>query len=559
MSSNLTPLTLNQSPRAAELLPVLTPEQLARIEAHGTTRRVTKGETLFSAGSPSTRFFVVRSGAIDAVRPDGEIESVVAHYGPGMFNGEINLLSGRPGFVHIRVVESGEVVEIERDQLVNLVQTDSELSDILMRAFILRRLELISAGFGDVVLMGSNHCSSTLRIKEFLARNGHPFSFIDLDVDEGVQDLLDRFKVEHEDVPVLICRGTIVLRNPTNEAIADCLGFNQSIDYTKLRDLVIVGAGPSGLAAAVYGASEGLDVLVLESGAPGGQAGSSSKIENYLGFPTGISGQDLAHRAFTQAQKFGAELMIAKEAQSLSCERKPFAVELGNSVRIGARAVIIATGARYRRLEVENFARFLGSGIHYGATFIEAEICRDEEVIVVGGGNSAGQAAVYLAQTARRVNLLVRGEGLAASMSRYLIRRIEDSPVIHLHTKTEISGLEGEIELARVRWRDLKTGEEETRDVRHLFVMVGADPNTDWLEDCVQTDANGFIKTGNDLTGQDLADAEWPLSRPPYLLETSLPGVFAVGDVRGGSLKRVASAVGEGSIAVAFVHKVLSE
>lgn len=559
MSSNLTTFTLNQSPRAAELLPVLTPEQLSRLEAHGATRRVTKGETLFRAGSPATQFFAVRSGAIDAVRPDGEIESTLAHYGPNMFTGEINLLSGRPGFAHIRVVESGEVIEVDRDHLVNLVQTDSELSDILMRAFILRRLELISAGFGDVVLMGSNHCSSTLRIKEFLSRNGHPFSFVDLDEDEGVQELLDHFNVEPEDVPVLICRGTIVLRNPTNEAIADCLGFNQSIDQTKLRDLVIVGAGPSGLAAAVYGASEGLDVLVLESGAPGGQASASSKIENYLGFPTGISGQDLAHRAITQAQKFGAELMIAKAAQSLACERKPFAVELGNGLRIGARAVIIATGAQYRRLEVENFSQFLGSGIHYGATFIEAEICRGQEVIVVGGGNSAGQAAVYLAQTARQVNLVVRSEGLAASMSRYLIRRIDDSPVIQLHTRTEISGLEGAIELERVRWRDLKTGEEETREVRHLFVMAGADPNTDWLEDCVQKDANGFIKTGNDLTRQNLADAAWPLSRPPYLLETSLPGVFAVGDVRGGSLKRVASAVGEGSIAVAFVHKVLSE
>ncbi|MEO6391692.1 MAG: FAD-dependent oxidoreductase, partial [Pyrinomonadaceae bacterium] len=531
MTSSVAPAALNQSPRAAELLPVLTPEQLARIGAQGSSRAVAKGEVLFHAGSPSNRFFLVKSGAIDAVRPDGENESIIAHYGPGMFNGEINLLSGRPGFVHIRVVESGEVIEIDRDHLVNLVQTDSELSDILMRAFILRRLELISAGFGDVVLMGSNHCSSTLRIKEFLSRNGHPFSFVDLDVDDGVQDLLDHFKVEPADVPVLICRGTIVLRNPSNEAIADCLGFNQSIDHTKLRDLVIVGAGPSGLAAAVYGASEGLDVLVVESAAPGGQASASSKIENYLGFPTGISGQDLAQRAFTQAQKFGAELMIAKSAQSLSCERKPFAVELGNGLRVGARAVIIATGAQYRRLEVENFSHFLGSGIHYGATFIEAEICRGEEIIVVGGGNSAGQAAVYLAQTARRVNLVVRSEGLAASMSRYLIRRIEDSPVIRLHTRTEISGLEGAIELERVRWRDLKTGEEETRNVRHLFVMAGADPNTGWLEDCVQKDANGFIKTGNDLTRQDLAAAEWPLSRPPYLLETSLPGVFAVGDV----------------------------
>jgi thioredoxin reductase (NADPH) len=428
-----------------------------------------------------------------------------------------------------------------------------------MRAFILRRVQLIAHRLGDVVLIGSNHCAGTLRVKEFLTRNGHPYSFIDLDQDPGVQDMLDHFHVSVEDVPVLICRGEVVLRDPTNQQIADCLGFNEAIDQTHVRDLVIVGAGPAGLAAAVYGASEGLDVLVLESNAPGGQAGSSSKIENYLGFPTGVSGQELAARAYTQAQKFGAELLVAKGAKHLDCERRPYAVEIEKGPRVPARTIIIATGAEYRRLPLDNLSQYEGAGVYYVATFVESQLCRDEEVIVVGGGNSAGQAAVFLAQAARRVHLLVRSDGLAETMSRYLIRRIEHSPAIVFRPRTEIVALEGNGHLERARWRNNQTGESETQAIRHIFIMAGAVPNTRWLNGCVALDAKGFIKTGPDLTPEDLAAARWPLTRAPYLLETSLPGVFAVGDVRGGSLKRVASAVGEGSIAVAFVHKALHE
>jgi thioredoxin reductase (NADPH) len=439
------------------------------------------------------------------------------------------------------------------------VQTDSELSDILMRAFILRRVELVAQGLGNVVLIGSNHCSGTLRIKEFLTRNGHPYSFIDLDHEVGVQNMLDHFQVTPSDVPVLICLGRIVLRDPTNQKIADCLGFNIEIDETQIRDLVIVGAGPSGLAAAVYGASEGLDVLVLESNAPGGQAGSSSKIENYLGFPTGVSGQELAARAYTQSQKFGAQLLIARGAKKLACERKPYSVEIDNQQHVPARTIIIATGAEYQRLSLENLAQFEGVGVYYGATFVESQLCRGEEVIVVGGGNSAGQAAVFLTQTARRVHLLVRSDGLSETMSRYLIRRIEQNPAIVLRTQTEIIALEGNDHLERLSWRDNQTGDTETHTISHVFVMAGARPNTNWLNGCVALDAKGFIKTGPDLTTDDLAAAKWPLARAPHLLETSLPGVFAVGDVRGGSIKRVASAVGEGSIAVAFVHQVLHE
>ena len=360
-------------------------------------------------------------------------------------------------------------------------------------------------------------------------------------------------------MPVVICRGEVVLRNPTNGQLADCLGFNAAIDHTQVRDLVIVGAGPAGLSAAVYSASEGLDVLVLETHAPGGQAGSSSKIENYLGFPTGVSGQELATRAYTQAQKFGAQLLIAQSATQLAGDRTPYAIKIDSGPQVLARAVIIATGAAYRRLALENLAQFEGVGVYYGATFVEAQWCGGEEVIVVGGGNSAGQAAMFLAHTARRVHILIRSGGLAASMSRYLIQRIAETPGIVVRPHTEITALEGGDHLERVRWRDNQTGHSETHAIRHVFAMTGAVPNTRWLEGCVALDAHGFIKTGADLSPEDLAAARWPLARTPHLLETSLPGVFAVGDVRGGNIKRVASAVGEGSIAVAFVHQVLHE
>jgi thioredoxin reductase (NADPH) len=349
-----------------------------------------------------------------------------------------------------------------------------------------------------------------------------------------------------------------VLRNPTNQQVADCLGFNEIVDQTQIRDLVIIGAGRAGLAAAVYAASEGLDVIMLEVSSPGGQAGSSSRIENYLGFPSGISGEELASRAYNQAQKFGAQVLIAK-ATRLACERKPYVVEVENGARIQTRTIVIATGAEYRRPPLENLSRFEGTGVYYGATFIEAQLCSGEEVIVVGGGNSAGQAAVFLAQTTKRVHMLIRSAGLAESMSRYLIRRIQETPTIILRPHTEIVTLEGGNHLEAVRLRNNQTGQIEEHDIRHLFVMMGADPNTRWLNGCVELDAKGFIKTGPNLSPEELSAAQWPLARSPYLHETSLPGVFAVGDVRGGSIKRVASEVGEGSIAISFVHQVLQE
>jgi thioredoxin reductase (NADPH) len=545
--------------RAEHVFPTLTPEQIARIAPHGRQRETRAGEVLVHAGDRVVPFFVVTAGQVEVVRLSGGAETTVVIHMPGQFSGEANMISGRPALFQARVREPGAVIELNHEQLLALVQTDAELSELLMRAFILRRLELVASDLGDVVLIGSMHSPGTLRIKEFLTRNSHPYTYIDLDRDPDVQTLLDRFHVAVADVPVLICRGSTVLRNPSNQEIAGCLGFNNAIDQTHVRDVVIVGAGPSGLAAAVYGASEGLDVLVLEANAPGGQAGSSSRIENYLGFPTGISGQELAGRAYTQAQKFGAQIMIAKGATQIACDRKPYAVQIDDGPRVSARAVIIATGAEYRRPSLDRLTHFEGAGVYYGATFVEARLCEGDEVAVVGGGNSAGQAAVFLAQTTRRVHVLVRSDGLADTMSRYLVRRIEENPTIVLHTRTEITALEGNGSLERVRWRDSASGRVETHDIKHLFIMAGAVPNTGWLNRCVALDAKGFIKTGPDLTPDDLAHAKWPLSRAPHLLETSLPGVFAVGDVRAGNIKRVASAVGEGSIAVSFVHQALHD
>jgi len=549
------PLT---SSRIEKIFPKLTPAQIGRISAHGRTRSVQPGDVLIDQGDTSVPFFVVITGEVEIVRPFGADETLITIHGYGEFTGEVNMLSGRRSLIRARATKPGEVIELDHQELLRLVQTDAELSEILMRAFILRRVELIAAGVGDIVLIGSIYSAGTLRIKEFLMRNGHPYSYIDLERDPDVQNLLDSFQILASEIPVLICRGQVVLRNPSNQQIADCLGFNESIDQTQVRDLLVIGAGPSGLAAAVYGASEGLDVVVLETSSPGGQAGSSSKIENYLGFPTGISGQDLAGRAYLQAQKFGAKMLTAK-ATRIACDHKPYVVELENKTRIPARNILIATGVQYRKLPLENLSQFDGAGVYYGATFVEAQLCEGDEVIVVGGGNSAGQAAVFLAQTTNRVHMLVRSASLAASMSRYLIRRIEESPNVIVRPHTEIVALEGDNHLDSVRWRNGQTGQTEKHNIRHLFVMTGADPNTGWLNGCIVLDSKGFINTGPDLSSENLSAAGWSLKRQPYLLETSVPAIFAAGDVRSGSIKRVASAVGEGSTAISFVHNVLHE
>jgi thioredoxin reductase (NADPH) len=548
--------------RKEQMFPQLTAAQIARLEPQGKRVAMRKGEILIESGQRGHAFLVVLSGAVEVVRPGISSEELIVVHRAGHFVGEMSSLRGAAALVRARAAEDGELLVIDNEHLRAIVQTDSELSELFMRAFILRRVGLIGdegSGGGDAIIIGSRHCAETLRLRQFLSRNGFPYQWVDVESDPSFQDLLDRFHVGIEEVPVVICHGKTVLRNPSNRELADCLGMNPEIDGEKVRDLVIIGAGPAGLAAAVYAASEGLDVLVLETHAPGGQAGTSSKIENYLGFPTGISGRALAGRALTQATKFGAEIAVAASAVRLKCAQVPYRIEIPDCEAIKARAIVIATGAEYRKLALEDLERFMGNGIYWAATPLEARLCTQEEAIVVGGGNSAGQAAVFLSSGCRHVHILVRSSGLSESMSRYLIRRIEESPNITLHTRTEIVSLHGQTQLERVTWRSAAERKEETREIRHVFLMTGAVPNTRWLEGCLRLDDKGFVCTGDDLGEADLQPAQWRLARKPYAYETNLPGVFAVGDVRANSVKRVASAVGEGSACVQAVHRVLVE
>ncbi len=542
----------------AQVFPVLTEAQINRIRPFASLRHVNDGDVLFRADDSDAPFFVLLSGSIEIVQPDVNDERFVANHGPGEFTGEMTMITGHRSLVCGRMTSVGDVLEMSGSGLRSLVTRDGELSEIFMRAFILRRLILINRSQGNVILMGSRYSAKTLRLREFLTRNGHPYVYVDLDVDQESQALLDRFAVSVSEIPVVICNYRTVLRNPSIQELSDSLKLNCTIDESQVRDVIIVGAGPAGLAAAVYGASEGLDVLMVESAAPGGQAASSSKIENYLGFPTGLSGEELATRAITQAQKFGAKLMVAHSVVQLVCDKNPYRLVLENGKPLEARSVVIASGAQYNNPENLNLERFVGQGVYYGATFIEAQLCELEDLVVVGGGNSAGQAAVFLAQTARKVQMLVRSQRLSDSMSRYLIQRIEENPGIEVHYKAELVGLEGDTHLERVTWREKDSLESTTQNIRHVFIMAGASPRTDWLLGCVSLDDKGFILTGRDLDAVK-QDGAWPLARSPYMLETSLPRVFAVGDVRSGNVKRVASAVGEGSIAINLVHRALAE
>jgi thioredoxin reductase (NADPH) len=552
--------TINTPDRQAEAYPVLTPAQIDRLRPYGNIRSVRAAEVLFEPGKSGMSCFVVLSGKLDIVVSGLSGEQVFVTYGPGQFSGEVVLISGARALSRGRVAEPGEFLEIGADALRTLIAKDAELSDIFMRAFLVRRVAMISGGLGNAAVLGSQHSSNTLRLREFLTRNGHPFRYVDLDSDKTSQELLDRFDIKLEDIPVVICSGTSVLRNPTNQRLAECLGFAGQIDEHRVYDVAIVGAGPAGLAAAVYAASEGLDALVIESEFPGGQAGASSKIENYVGFPMGISGQELASRAVVQAEKFGAQMMVGQKVLKIRCDRRPYQLSLENGGGIAARSIVLATGAQYNKPKVENLAQFEGQGIYYAATAMEAQLCTGEEIVVVGGGNSAGQAAVFLAETVRKVYMLVRGKELSETMSRYLIQRIVENPGIELHHQTEIVALEGDSHLERVTWLNRATHEESVHDIRHVFVMAGASPRTDWLQECLALDNQGFILTGRDLDPVlDSAPLKWTLSRPPQMLETSLPAVFAVGDIRSGNVKRVASAVGEGSISIHLVHRALAE
>jgi thioredoxin reductase (NADPH) len=544
-----------------QTFPILTAAQIDRLRATSKLRHVKPGEILFRPGDTNVPFFVLLSGRMEIVQPTHLGERPIATHGAGEFTGEVSMISGQRCLVLGRVAEAGDFLEMDGEGLGRVIARDAEMSEVLMRAFILRRLALISNNLGNVIVLGSRHSAGTLRLREFLERNGYPHTYVDLDTDKTSQELLDRFHVKLDQVPIVICDDHSVFRNPSTQDVAACLGMNMAVDSSQVRDVVIIGAGPAGLGAAVYAASEGLETLLIETEAPGGQAGSSSKIENYLGFPTGISGHELATRAIHQAQKFGTRMIVAHTVTKLDCTSLPYKLILDDGTIFSSRAIIIATGAQYNKPALANLRNFEGLGVYYGATFMESQLCEGEDVIVIGGGNSAGQAAVFLAQTARKVCMLVRSGELTKTMSRYLIQRIIENPTIDIHYNTQVTMLEGDDHLERVGWVDKKTGEASTHAVRHVFVMAGASPRTEWLQDCLALDDKGFILTGRDLetTLRSQGSTAWPLARAPQMLETSLPGVFAVGDVRAGNVKRVASAVGEGAISVHLVHRTLAE
>jgi thioredoxin reductase (NADPH) len=463
------------------------------------------------------------------------------------FSGELDHLNQRRILVSGLAVVPTRLIRIKRQNFSRLIAAETDIGEIIMRAFILRRVGLIRMGSGGVVVVGPVHGADTLRLQRFLIRNGYPHRLLDTESDSGAAEWMRSFELTPDVLPVVITPDHKLLRNPSTAELADNLGLTETIEPDHVHDVAVVGAGPSGLAAAVYAASEGLNTIVIEGMAPGGQAGTSSKIENYLGFPTGISGQALAGRAQVQAQKFGARLAISRHVVGIDCSVRPYRLHLEDGQAIQARAIIVATGARYRKLDVPDYDRYEGQGIHYAATPMEGQLCTDEEVVVVGGGNSAGQAAMFLSRIAAHVHILVRSTGLAATMSDYLVQRIRQSTRISLHTETDIVAFDGNDRLRGVSWKHRPSGKRVTRPVANVFVMVGAEPNTDWLGGCLQLDAKGFICTGVDANGPTATS----------LYATSKSGIFAVGDVRAGSVKRVAAGVGEGAAVIQAVHKSL--
>ncbi|MBW9118066.1 FAD-dependent oxidoreductase [Rhizobium cauense] len=538
--------TLREIP--GEAFPRLTPEMVARIVPFGREDRFDGGTYLYEVGDREVDFFVILNGSVDVLESDGHGgHALIATHRENQFTGELHHLSGRAVLVCGRATVSTSVIRLSRASLLRLVSAEQDIGEIILRSFILRRARLLEHAEGGTVVVGNCRAGDTVRIQTFLERNGYPYRCLDTETDEIARAAMETFHADADSLPIVVLNGVRVLTRPTNRDLAEALGITERLNPSHLYDVVVVGAGPSGLAAAVYAASEGLDTLIVEAVGPGGQASTSSRIENYLGFPMGISGQDLARRAQIQAQKFGARFVVADAAWRLDCTRYPFAVQLeGGNVVLG-RSVVVATGARYRRLDIPESQRFEGKGIHYAATSIEAQLCEGTEVVVVGGGNSAGQAAVFLSAQARHVHLLVRGDGLSDTMSEYLIDRILLSPRITLHTRSEITSLLGDNYLAGVRWQQ-HGNERSERPISNLFLMIGAVPNTDWLDGCVELDNRGFILTGYAENGMP--------GNSPYA--TSIPGVFAVGDVRAKSVKRVASGVGEGSVVVHAIHSWLA-
>lgn len=549
------------SATSVDLYPELTDSQITELIKFGSKCTVREGEILYEPGDREVAMYVLLSATVDILQPSAADERHVTCLSPRMFTGEAGMIAGQRAVVRARVRVTGEVIRIEPRELRGLVKRNAAMSELLLSAFILRRLMLVNRNMGNVTVIGSGLSVATSRLCDFLTKNGHPYQLVDLDRDDAAKALLERFSIDSADVPVVICNGRAVLRNPSTFELASCLGLNDGIEGDQVRRVIIIGAGPAGLATAVYAASEGLQPLLIEGHAPGGQAAASSRIENYLGFPTGISGSELASKATAQARKFGTSLALARSVVALRLEGNGYKVILSDGCSYLGRVIVIATGACYRRPDVENLSTFAGRGVHYGATHLEAQQCADQDVLVVGGGNSAGQAAVFLSQSARTVTMLVRSADLTASMSEYLIERILDDPKIELRCNSELLALSGSESIQEVRWVDRHSGREASKNAQHVFVMAGASPNSQWLRGSVALDEKGFVLTGRELPLLCASEsaAPWPLQRPPYSLETSLPGVFAVGDVRCGSVKRVASAVGEGATVVNLIHRVLEE
>jgi thioredoxin reductase (NADPH) len=536
--------------RREEMFPTFTPAEIDRLRRFGTVRHYRAGEPLYVTGEVSPGMFVIISGSVAVTRREGLGRVVpIVEEGPGQFLAEVGTLSRYPSLVDVHAISDVETLLAPIDALRTLLIAEAELGERIMRALILRRVALIETGTGGPALIGSPTNPDVVRLQGFLTRNAFPHRVLDPAEDRDAAALLERYAPQPSELPLVVCADGTVLKNPPEVELARCLGMARIDHPDRTYDVAVVGAGPAGLATAVYAASEGLTVIVFDAVAFGGQAGASARIENYLGFPTGISGQALAGRAFVQAQKFGAEMVIPNAVVRLECADTPLALALADGRRVTARTVVVASGARYRRPAIPDLEKFEGRGVWYWASPIEARLCRQQHVALVGGGNSAGQAAVFLSGFAKKVSIVVRGDGLAATMSRYLIDRIEATENIEVLTRTEIVALGGESHLARVRWRTTTTGEETELPIRNVFLFVGADPATQWLQGCgVVLDAKGFVRTGSD-------DHE----PRPLALESSIPSVFAVGDVRSGSVKRVGAAIGEGAAVVAHLHAVLAD
>jgi len=537
--------------------PRLSQKQIEALRRWGQLRSLAAGDVLFKEGDRGFSFFVVLEGAVEIVEQSRGTPHQVTVHEPGEFTGDVDMLSGRSSLVTGRATAPGQVLELTAAALRQAVDALPEFGEIVLKAFLTRRTLLLSEGFEGIKIVGSRFSPDAHRLRDFATRNAIPFTWIDLESDEQAETLLRQFGVPPSATPVVIGREGRYLTNPTVAELAHCAGLEAAIDPSELQDLIVVGAGPAGLAAAVYAASEGLDVLVVERIATGGQAGTSSRIENYLGFPTGISGSELMRNALLQAQKFGARITLPGTVQRLGIDAGVRVITLADGTKIRGKCILVATGVEYRRLDVPRLGEFEGAGVYYAATDTETKMCLNEEIVVVGAGNSAGQAIVALSRYARRVHVVARTRDLGKSMSRYLVDRVESIDNVQIHRGAEVTALEGDGHLQGVRIRE-DSGEETRISTAALFLFIGADPRTEWLSGCVQLDKKGFVLTGAAMPPDTARSDLWRAQgRTPFFLETSLPAVFAAGDVRSGSVKRCSSAVGEGAMAVSFIHASL--